>query len=391
MQRYDIILVLGFFRRLTYYLNIIKYLGKDFRIGLLVIPLHDSLKAKHKTSQEDFTRACIEMGAELVGDGPVSAKVSLFPQEPYLREAIEYIHAKLLSSRKLAVMTLAWAGLHDAFIKELNIRKIFVVQKAFFDFLLEYRGDRKVFEGREIVEVGLPYKKYPIFDEFEADYLLAIPTAFSFPHEKDKWHFLETVLSLLKEIPLSDIVALKPHNALDRDYFSRKQYKLITRFLRVLPDRMIRHILKQLAAAAPERLSNHIGWLYTAFLYERIIDRVVLMEKVTDNYNFAMEAFLPGVKKGVIGGLSNTIWGALFFKLPFYNCVDIECQDRQGENKLYGKKDPTLYLDLNIRFFGVPYCKGKLEFDPKHFEVIEESTLQGDIIERLRVEVRSIN
>jgi hypothetical protein len=64
-----------------------------------------------------------------------------------------------------------------------------------------------------------------------------------------------------------------------------------------------------------------MGKLYTALLYEKIMHRVVPMERLTRHHNFAMEAFLPGVRKGVIGGLSNTIWGALFFSLPFYNCV----------------------------------------------------------------------
>jgi hypothetical protein len=99
-----------------------------------------------------------------------------------------------------------------------------------------------------------------------------------------------------------------------------------------------------------------------------------------------MEAFLPGVRKGVIGGLSNTIWGALFFSLPFYNCVDIEDQDRHTKNKLYNK-DPSHLLDLNLRFFNVPYCKAKLKFDPKHFDIIDESTRQGDLLKELKSEI----
>jgi hypothetical protein len=102
-----------------------------------------------------------------------------------------------------------------------------------------------------------------------------------------------------------------------------------------------------------------------------------------------MEAFLPGVRKGVIGGLSNTIWGALFFSLPFYNCVAIEDQDRHTKNKLYNK-DPSRLLDLNLRFFHVPYCNAKLEFDPKYFDIIDESARQGDLIEELKNEILTV-
>jgi hypothetical protein len=385
MQRYDLILILGFFRRLTCYLNIIEYLGKDFRIGLFPVPLDESLKSKHKTAQEDFVRTSINMGAQLV-DGPVSAKVALFPQEPYLKEAVELIHKNLTSSRKLAVMSLAWAGLQDAFIKEFDIPKVLVIHKAFFEFLLQHRGDPKVFEGREIIETGLPYKKYPVFPDFQTDYLLAIPTPFSFPHEKDKWHFLKTVLDLFKKISPGDKVVLKPHNAMDHDYFSDREYRNIVQSFSVLPEVVIRGLLKSLAVVPVSKIKSYAEKLYTAYLYEKVMDRVIRMEEETPHHYLSFEAFLPGVRKGVIGGLSNTIWGTLFHKLPFYNCVDIERQNRQAENTLY-KKDPSQFLDLNLKFFNVPYCKGRLEFDPKYFDIIDDSARQGDLIETLKQEI----
>ncbi len=386
MQEFDIVLILSFFRRTTYFLNIIKYLGKDFRIGLFPIPLHESLKIKHKTTQEDFVRKCIDRGAHFINSYPVSAKVTLFPQDKYLKEAFEHIHKNLTSSLKVAALTLAYPGLFDDFIRELNINKVLVVHKAFFDFLLGHRGNPEIFENREIVEVGLPYRKYILFPEFQTDYLMAMPSPFSFAHEKDKWDFMETVLSLFQKVSNGDTIVYKPHNAQDRDYFSDLKYRHLTRYLKVLPDSMISVILKKVAQVGLGKLSYHVGRLYTAFLYEKILDRVTPMERVTSNHNFAMEAFLPGVKKGVIGGLSNTIWGALFFELPFYNCVDIDLQDRNADNKLY-QKDSSLLLDLNLKFFHVPYCNGELKFDSKYFDIIQESTRQGDLIGEIRNEM----
>ena len=113
------------------------------------------------------------------------------------------------------------------------------------------------------------------------------------------------------------------------------------------------------------------------------------MEKVTADHLLAMEAFLPGVRKGVIGGLSNTMWGALFFRLPFYNCVDLEAQDRGGEDTLY-KNDASKFLDLNLQFFYVPCCRGWLEFDPRYFDVIDDSTRAGDLIADLQKEIERL-
>ena len=107
------------------------------------------------------------------------------------------------------------------------------------------------------------------------------------------------------------------------------------------------------------------------------------MQTITGHHYCAMEAFLPGVKKGVIGGLSNTIWSALYFHLPFYNCVDINRQRRETADALYNK-DPSKLLDLNLRFFHVPYCGGDLSFDTKYFHVIDDSSRDADLLAVLR-------
>lgn len=385
-HEYDLILVLGYFRRLSCYLNIVKYLGDEFRIGLFPIPLDEGARSKHRHTQEEFTDLCLSLGAELVEDMPVSASVALIPQQVYSDDAIRSIRENLRSRRRVAMMGFAWAGLHDEFLKLLEIRKILVIHKAFYEFLFRHRRGPLPEAEYEIVEVGLPYKKYPVFPDFRADYLLAVPTPFSFPTERDKWDFLETVLSLFENIDSSATVVHKPHNAVDYDYFSGWKYRRLARFLRPLPNGPLGSLLRGLCDSLPGSLGEHFGRLYTALVYEAVMRRVVAMEDVTPHHYCAMEAFLPGVKKGVIGGLSNTIWGALYFGLPFYNAVDINRQDRRSGETLY-RKDASQLLDLNLRFFNVPYCRGRLAFDAKHFDIIDESTRAGDLIAALRTEL----
>jgi hypothetical protein len=386
VREYDLVLVLGFFRRLTYYLNIIKYLSAEFRIGLLPVPLEESLRRKHRTTQEAFTKICVAMGAEVAEPGPVSASVALVPQQPYTQEALRLIKENVICPRKIAMMGLAWAGLHDGFVEALAIHKMFVVHKALYDFLFRQRRGTLQHDGTDIVEVGLPYKKYPVFPDFQTDYLLAIPTPFSFPMEQDKWDFLEAVLSLFERLDPNDRVVHKPHNAVDYDYFSPSRYSRLAALLRPLPASWLGKRLRPAAHRLPRRLGGPVERLYTACLYQQIMRRVIPIEAMTPHHYCAMEAFLPGVRKGVIGGLSNTIWGALYFRLPFYNCVDIHRQNRSCANTLY-HKDPTQLLDLNLRFFNIPYCNGKLDFDPKYFSIISDSTREADLLEALRSEL----
>ncbi len=393
MKKYDIVLIVEFFRTLTYYLGIIKYLSKEYRIGLFQVDIGYNQIEKNRRAQEIFVQTCVEFGGEPIDENSfVQAKVLLIPQRPYLKSALNDIRKNIHATRTVGVLAFAWAGIpvHDAFIAEFDIPKVFVIDKSFIEFLLGNRvdnlGAKSTYEGCELVEVGLPYEKYPIFPKVETDYMLAMPTAFSFAHEKDKWHFLETVLTVFNNMDNGNRVIHKPHNAMERDQFSSSKYRGLSKVLSCIPG--MPFLIRWCASVSPKMLKTHLERLYTAYLYENVLERTISLEKLTPFHSFAMEAFLPYVKKGVIGGLSNTIWGTLFSKIPYYNCVDINRQNRRAEDRLYGRKKVEGALELNLNFFFVPYCNGQLKFDHKYFDIIDESTRQGDLIEELRKEIR---
>lgn len=385
MEHYDLILVAGYFRRLTYYLSIVKYLAGRYKIGILEIPIDEYLYEKHRTTQQAFVDTCVRFGARRVGSPPVSAKVLWVPQQPYRPEAYEIMENRVRAGRRVAGMGFAWAGCHDEFIERLGIGKLYIIQRSFFDFLLRERGKERYLDGKETAEIGLPFRKYPIFEDFETDYLLAMPTPFSFTAERDRWLFLETAIQLLDRIGPDARVAHKPHNAVDYDYFSGRTFRNVARWFRWMPFAMRRALFRALAGFPAEPLRTGFGRLYTEILYQRALERTTPLDQLSEHHLLAMEAFLPGVKKGVIGGLSNTMWGALFFQLPFYNCVDLESQDRGSADA--HKNDSSKLLDLNLRFFYVPYCGGELNFDPKRFGIVDDSTRSGDLIAELRREM----
>ena len=67
----------------------------------------------------------------------------------------------------------------------------------------------------EVVEMGTPFARYSLFEDFTTDYLVAFPTDLSFVTPMQKAVFLRNVNRLLAEIPPDTAVTLKLHNVSD--------------------------------------------------------------------------------------------------------------------------------------------------------------------------------
>ena len=352
-------MVLGYFRQLSYFLSIIRYLSNDYKIGLYAVDILNEQKHKNIENQKNFENTCSRLGATIIRREKIKTELLLIQQNIYLKSSCNEINENIIAKSKIGILGFAWAGIkeHDLFLDIFNINKIFVIDKNFTEFLLNER-DVKVYKEKHIIETGIPFKKYPLFEDLVIDYFLVMPTAFSFPHEKDKWDFLETLRKLFSEIDHRDIIVHKAHNGMYADQFVSKKCMQIIKIIRYLP--FLSHILKWIINNSPIILSKYLSKLYTAYLYGKILKRTTPLNSISKHSYLGVEAFFPFVRKGVIGGLSNTIWGAIYHKLPFYNAVDISKQNRFGSDKIYGKKDTTNLIDLNLKYFNVPFCDNKL-------------------------------
>ena len=381
---YDLILVIEYFRSVSYYLSIIKYLAKDFEIGMYVVPMDPGLLAKNKHAQEQFVELCVSLGGELISDVTADTRLLLIPQRPYIDAAKDLIF-KIKSDKKVGMLALAWAGIaeHDAFLDYFNIDIVFVIDRTFLGYLLKNRTAQATYQKKKIIEVGCPFVEYPVFEDVVVDYMIAMPTGFSFAHESDKWSFMETVLALFSTIEPEAIVVLKAHNGMDRDQFSRPRYRWLAVVFGLIPG--FGGVVSRVAFFSKKFwIGRYFGLVYTSYLYEKVLKRAVSFSSISDYYQISMEVFLPSIKKGVIGGLSNTIWGSLFAKIPYYNCVDIAIQRRDSKDRLYGEKDPTNLLDLNLGYFNVPYCQGRLAFDSENYKLLADSTRDADLVSEIR-------
>jgi hypothetical protein len=390
MKIFDIVMVLEYFRPLTYYLSIIRYLGDDYNIGLYAVDIPSRQHDKNIDTQNLFEKTCTKFGAKIIREEEIQTEILLIPQNVYTEIARKDINNNIKANKKIGVLGFAWAGVkvHDEFLDVFAIDKLFVIDKSFTTFLLE---QRKVdtYQEKTIVETGLPFKKYPIFENLAIDYLLVMPTSFSFPHEKDKWMFLETIKTLFSQIDDKDIVVHKPHNGMYTDLFATERYMKLIRIIRYIP--MISDVLKILINISSGFIKKITSKLYTAYIYRTILERTVPLSSISKYSSFAVEAFLPNVRKGVIGGLSNTIWGTLYHQIPFYNAVDMNIQNRSGPDRLYGNRDSFNLIDLNLKYFFIPFCEKKLEFDLSYFSIVDNCTRSADLLDEIKNELQYVD
>lgn len=389
MRYFDIILVFGYFRSATAFLSIVRHFGEELRVGILPIDAEPTLKSKTGKAHLQYIQLCKQFGAHVVELGEtVQAKLMVVQQFPYPDVLVERVTNSVTSLQCVGMMTLAMAGMeqHDRFLSQFHIRKVYVPSKRFMDFLLQQRHADARYSGVEIVEVGLPFAEYPVFPEFKTDWLIAAPTLFSFYTERGKQDFLRNVIKLLSKIPSSDNVVYKPHNGNSIDYFAPRFFYWIANLLSPLPQ--IEQLLTRFCASLPTHLKIHVEKIYTSYLHQVVLRRAVPMAKLTPYAEMSLEAFLPGVEKGVVGGLSNTIWGSLYFKLPFYNCVD--ARHRYGDSKLL-KKSSEFLLDLNLKYFGVPFCNGDIDNGSTCDGIISEEEREGDLVASLREDLSHLH
>lgn len=388
MNHFDIVLVLAHFRAATAYLSVIRAFASKAKIGLLVAEIDPTYLQKTAPGQNVFMRLCKELGAEIVEpEASVHADLLLIQQYHYSQAAAENIQRRVSARKRVGMMGLASAGLEkqDSFLALFGLNRVFVPSRRLMQFLIAERGASSRYADVEAIEVGLPFRKHPVFPEFQADYIIAAPTMFSFRNEAGKQHFLETAHHLLEQIPSDARIAYKTHNGNKRDYFAPKFHYALGHAARRL--RPLRESILGFMEKGVDGWRHHAQKIETSIKHMAILDRAVPLQALTPYADISIEAFLPGVRHGVIGGLSNTIWGTLYSGLVYYNCVDPALLDSQSE--LLPHKNSDAYLDTNLRFFGVPYCRGELERGARGEQIVTDDDRKGDLIASIVNELNS--
>ena len=383
MSRFDLLLVLGYSRSASSFLSVIRHLAPTHRIGLIVTDPGESLRQKTGEAQVLFLRLCRDLGAEILDDGArATARLMIVQQFPYTDEQAADINGRIHVEVRAGLLALAMAGTEkfDRFLEQFNVNRVYVPSRRFMDFLLEKRNAGQRYANVRVEEVGLPFRTHPVFPEFHVDWLIAAPTLFSFSTEAGKQAFLNCVLELMSQMPREAVIAYKPHNGNKRDYFAPPAHYSLAAVLTTMPGG--RALLRTLATRGPVRSRRFFGRTLTSALHQDVLRRAVPMVRLTPYADLSLEAFLPGVRSGVIGGLSNTIWGTLYFGLPFFNCADPAMVDHNA-SELLNKASDTL-LKVNLEYFGVPYCAGDLSRGARGESIVGDSDRTGDLLAAIR-------
>jgi hypothetical protein len=211
-------------------------------------------------------------------------------------------------------------------------------------------------------------------DDLGIDYLLANPTPLSLPTLRARVAYLRTVRRLLARLAPGDRVALKPHNAMEsHDYIvAPRALAMAGRLgpLRPVLRALLRGVLGLSGTGDVRGPLRAVLELLVALEYHAVLRRVTPLRDLTPYHHFSLEVLLPQVRKGVITGRSNTLWHALYCRLPAYNCVE--------EARL--PEDPDKMNFLTMRALGVPYCGGEPRFDPALFAKVRDEVRRADMV-----------
>lgn len=385
-KAYDLVLVFTAFQRNCVYASVIKELAGRYRIAVLPVDRDETTSSRIGNTNRLFLDLCSSLGADILGDDPVTARIAILAQSNYRKEDIARIDAMVEAWRTFWMSGVAMGNASYANLFGKTIDRILVPDRRLYDHRVAAYGNNGIeFPEHMIQEIGIPYRKYPLFDSpIDADYILANPTPFSFVTAQDRLDYLENVHAMAREIAArGEVIAFKPHNADERaDYIVDSRLLSVVsaaplRPLQGIIDAAARVAARLLPAGKAREFAVNIS---IAVVYRKLMALVVRLSELTPYHNLNLEVFLPGVRKGLITGRSNSIWHALFLKKPVWNCID--------EDKPYFSD--TKMHKYAMTYLGVHGNHRDRGFDPARYGVIAESTRSADLIRFLDGELAAV-
>ncbi len=374
VKRFDIILVYVFFRRHNYYLNIMKELGKDYKVGILV----SEQEKGQRTQQTDklFKKLLQDYGAEFIQGESLECNVLVIPNYVYTEDFVKFVRSSVHFKKAIAPSGLSQGKGSLELLHNIGVTMVLPYSRGRFFENLQGKDEEEFIENNfDVVSIGNPCGRYPAIQIEPADYMIAYPTHLSVTKDTHVV-LLKNICSLLEKLKGKRIY-LKTHNVRDygNDLFSEsaaRKLRLFPGFLLTQISRAIEVILSLLPVNPSSLLYNKIKSFQIHALNAIIAKVTIPLRKITPYANFGIEHFLPYAKEGLITGKTSCVWFALMGKLAVYNC-DSYSEIAKGQN----------VLD-NMRSFGVAPCDGELKFDERCFGSISNEDRDADMIEVLK-------
>tara|TARA_B100000212_G_C27339975_1_gene518733 strand:+ start:153 stop:1307 length:1155 start_codon:yes stop_codon:yes gene_type:complete len=350
---FDLIFIIGYFRSALPLLSVARHI-KDKRIGVIYAQNDELTNYKVKKYTDKFKDLLIKEDIFTCNeDYRYKTKILIIQEHIYCDLFLKKTSQNI--TYKYAIGLLGYRLGFDAnskFLQNFKIDICTINDKNLFKLLVEKRNCANIFKKYTILEIGLPYLDYPPFETPKIDWLIASPTTFCFLDYKDLNRYLQNILKIINQVNKNELIAYKSHNGNQKDYLEK--FSFLTR---CMPKNIILYwFLQYLSEILPLKFGKYFAILSASLIHRIILKRVTPLSDLSENYYLSAEAFIPNVRFGVIGGNSNTIWGTLFYKKKYLNCID-------NRNKsLYNSKKADMALNLNLSYFGVPFCENDIKF-----------------------------
>ncbi len=379
MNHFDIVLLYTFNRYHGYYLNIVKNLGKTHRVGLLVDPTKVKNRSKHEITDARYLEELQQFGAKIATES-ITCNILFVPVIHYYEENFPWLNT-IVSSYKMILGYVVCSPMasHLEILKEkLPLHQLLVEDIKLLKSRLSTEKKDHLLDGIDVKGVSFVYTQYPVLRKIEMDYLIVFPTKMSFQKADQpidavqKKRFMRNINKLLSKISPEDTVYYKLHSVLDGGWpFAHSKMEAIEKNL---PQFMIQSITNIINHLKLDDQSSQIAEIANTSEFVLMTRSCQNLSTLTKSHNYPVELFYPHVRKGVISGRSNSIWGALKANLPVYNCDDNVIGSGYGD---------YAHLKENYEHFGVDPCHGELSFDPFHFDKVQQKN-NVDLIKYLK-------
>jgi hypothetical protein len=320
-NQFDLILVYTSFRRHEHMVNICKYLGSEFKIGIYIFADIEPSDQMEKL----YLDLCLKNGAKVI-NSKAQCKCLLLPRfgKGYKDRMFTSIPANIVYKNLFYITDSFISGVPylDEICKFLGKPIVLTPSKYYFGQAEPESKLRTKELAIDVLEVGSPYKKYPIFENLSIDYLLAYPSHVSVVSKAHEYKVVHDLYKTLKSIPKNKNVYVKVHNTridgnrLSYTFFNKKYIKwryLLKPSLFLIDLFDFKIFKKPLYQLFPNRIIEILKKINNDYIFNRCIN---LLEKYPP---LGIEQYLPFVKDGVITGLSNTIPLAVFSGVPVLN------------------------------------------------------------------------
>ena len=379
MQHFDLLFIVSGFQRSSILLPAISLLSQKYSIGYFVIT-SDKTTTRTSLSLSKFCDICDMLGAEqLYFDSNYHCNLLLLPQSDYDPGDVRCIQSSITSRFTYLLSGVAMGNSFLQNLRSIKVDRILVPDKNLYNYRVHnFPSDSPLFSDDKIIEIGMPHTKYSLsFLQLNVDYIIATPTPFSFTSAFDRYAYLSRLYSHANSLFSQGYsIAYKPHNADERfDYIVNRH---ITKLVRFFPFRTISTLLLSKLYRLFSRFSNSsfsfFHELLCSLFYLETMKLVTPLDKLTQYSTLNLELFLPFVRRGLITGRSNSIWQALYAKLPVWNLIP--------ENSPYFST--TKMHMYTMKYLSVHYNDSDPDyFDSKSFSIIEESTRRADFVQLL--------